>query len=170
MRSHEEKHLASRTDGDDRCFRHARSLVLWASLGCLPLGCGSAGGAGTDGSPGTGGQTATGGHAGTAGGTGTGGNDAGTLGGGAAAGTLVLSIGGTTQGTTYDSLVVTGQARLAGQLVIKFVNGFTPIAGQRFVLVTAGKGILGSFGLIDSGGVGIVPGQDANTFYITIAP
>ena len=54
-----------------------------------------------------------------------------------AAGSLNISIGGTTAGTTYDQLKVTQGATLGGTLNVTLANGFTPSVGQNFVIVSA---------------------------------
>ena len=46
--------------------------------------------------------------------------------------TLNIEIGGTTQGTGYDHLNVTGDLALDGALEVSLINGFNPIAGQSF--------------------------------------
>jgi len=53
-------------------------------------------------------------------------------------GTLQFDIGGTARGTGYDGLNVSGAANIAGgKVVLNFVNGFAPHAGDRFTLVDA---------------------------------
>lgn len=47
---------------------------------------------------------------------------------------LTMKLGGTAQGSGYDHLNITGQATLGGRLVVTFVNGFTPAAGDSFDL------------------------------------
>jgi hypothetical protein len=51
-------------------------------------------------------------------------------------GTLVVEIGGTTQGVSYDVLKIDGTAILGGTLDVRFVNGFVPRPGDRFDVVT----------------------------------
>ena len=46
--------------------------------------------------------------------------------------TLNVEIGGTTQGTGYDHLNITGDLTLDGVLDVALINGFIPIAGQSF--------------------------------------
>jgi len=51
-------------------------------------------------------------------------------------GTLAIELGGTTAGTDYDQLVVTGVATLDGTLDASLIPGFTPSAGQNFTIMT----------------------------------
>jgi hypothetical protein len=55
-----------------------------------------------------------------------------------AGGTLSLRIGGTTAGTQFDQLQVTGNASLAGALKETLINGFAPTT-QTFKVVTYGS-------------------------------
>ena len=59
-------------------------------------------------------------------------------------GTLNVSIGGTTVGTQYSQLKVTGTASLGGTLTAGMVNAFTPSVGQTFTILTASS-ISGAF-------------------------
>jgi len=59
-------------------------------------------------------------------------------------GTMNVSIGGTTVGTQYSQLQVTGAASLGGTLTAALVNGFTPTVGQTFTVLTA-SGVAGTF-------------------------
>ena len=83
-------------------------------------------------------------------------------------GRLLLNIGGTSQGTTYDSLNVAGSATLGGELDVTFTPPFVPTSGQKFVLVTATGGIRGSFQKVTTTGATVTTGQDANTFFVTV--
>jgi hypothetical protein len=47
-----------------------------------------------------------------------------------------FELGGTTAGTGYDQLVITGDAALAGTLSVSLVNAFTPTIGAVFELMT----------------------------------
>ncbi|MBI2752995.1 MAG: filamentous hemagglutinin N-terminal domain-containing protein [Betaproteobacteria bacterium] len=75
-------------------------------------------------------------------------------------GTLDMQIGGTTAGTEYDLLIVTGSASLDGTLNTTLINGFVPAAGSTFTLVQSGGALTGTFG-------SIVPptGTTASTLY-----
>lgn len=59
-------------------------------------------------------------------------------------GTLQIELGGTTAGTGYDRLAVTGNVVLGGNLVITRLPGFTMTAGQTFTFVTGGS-VTGTF-------------------------
>ena len=59
-------------------------------------------------------------------------------------GAMNVSIGGTTVGTQYSQLKVTGSASLGGTLSAALVNGFTPTIGQTFTILTASS-ISGTF-------------------------
>ncbi len=54
-----------------------------------------------------------------------------------AGGTLKIEIGGTTLGSQYDSLTIVGNAALDGIVDVALVNGFSPVAGQQFTILTA---------------------------------
>jgi hypothetical protein len=64
----------------------------------------------------------------------------------ASTGTLLVSIGGTTVGTQYSQLQLTGTgaANLAGPLTATVINAFAPAVGQTFTIVSA-KSIAGAF-------------------------
>ncbi len=63
-------------------------------------------------------------------------------------GLLQIEIGGTTRGSQYDALVVTGAATLGGKLSVSFVNGFTPTAGTQFDILDWAS-MTGTFATID---------------------
>ncbi|MCB0289386.1 MAG: hypothetical protein KDH97_03935, partial [Calditrichaeota bacterium] len=50
-----------------------------------------------------------------------------------------VEIGGNTPGSSYDQLMVSGSAQLDGTLNISLVNGFEPVAGQTFSIMTYGS-------------------------------
>ena len=55
------------------------------------------------------------------------------------AGKLTMELGGTTPGTQYDKLSITGDATLNGALQVSLINGFAPQLGNQFeLLLTAG--------------------------------
>lgn len=64
-----------------------------------------------------------------------------------AAGHLQIELGGTTQGTTYDLLRVTGLANLGGTLDVTLVPGFVPLPGTTFDFMTYGASV-GDFGIV----------------------
>jgi hypothetical protein len=51
-------------------------------------------------------------------------------------GTVQAEIGGLASGTEHDQLIVTGDATFGGKLVLQFMNGFAPRAGDQFNVVT----------------------------------
>ena len=53
--------------------------------------------------------------------------------------TFEAEIGGSTPGTGFDQISVTGTATLAGTLNLRLINGFTPAVGQQFRVVSAGS-------------------------------
>jgi hypothetical protein len=59
-------------------------------------------------------------------------------------GTIQAEIGGTTAGTEYDQLAVSGAVTLGGNLVISTINDFKPVAGQTYTIIT-GSSVTGSF-------------------------
>ncbi len=54
----------------------------------------------------------------------------------AASGVLDMELGGTSQGTSYDLLKITGGASLGGTLKLSLIDGFTGAAGNTFDLLT----------------------------------
>jgi autotransporter-associated beta strand protein len=84
-----------------------------------------------------------------------------------AAGQLTLAIAGTSPGVNHDHLTVAGAAVLGGSLSLNFSGSYAK--GQKFVLINAAGGVSGAFGSItSSGGVTVVPGQDATSFFVTV--
>jgi hypothetical protein len=51
-------------------------------------------------------------------------------------GTLDIGIGGTTPGTGYDQLNITGSATLAGTLNVSLINGWAPSSGDVYQILT----------------------------------
>lgn len=56
-----------------------------------------------------------------------------------ASSTLEIELGGYLSGEEFDQLIVTGQAILAGQLVVNLINGFAPQLGDTFDILMAGS-------------------------------
>jgi fibronectin-binding autotransporter adhesin len=50
-------------------------------------------------------------------------------------GTIAFELGGTTAGTTYDQLVVSGSVFLAGELQLSLAHGFVPQLGDTFFII-----------------------------------
>ncbi|MGE3241276.1 MAG: hypothetical protein AB7I57_09430, partial [Pirellulales bacterium] len=63
-----------------------------------------------------------------------------------AQGKLAIDIGGTSAGTTYDSVGVSGSAILGGSLELNLANSFAPHAADTFSIFNAVGGVLGVFG------------------------
>ena len=63
-------------------------------------------------------------------------------------GALDVTIGGTTAGTKYDQLHVSGTASLNGTLNISLASGFTPTVGSTFDIVNASS-ITGPFSTVN---------------------
>ena len=53
-------------------------------------------------------------------------------------GVLEIQLGGTTAGTQYDQLTVTGTATLAGTLNVSLIDGFIPQVGDSFTILPYG--------------------------------
>lgn len=62
----------------------------------------------------------------------------------ASTGTLLIELSGTTAGTGYDQLAVSGSTTLNGTLDLRTINGFMPAAGQSFTVLTA-NAVTGTF-------------------------
>ena len=71
----------------------------------------------------------------------------------AADATLIIEIGGTTLGTDYDSITVSGTSDLAGTLQIELINDFTPAAGATFTILSSGT-INGDFAAVLGADIG----------------
>ena len=61
---------------------------------------------------------------------------------------LVMELAGTTVGTTYDQLQVSGQLSLGGTLDVVLIPGFTPTAGNAFDLLEWGT-LVGTFNTLN---------------------
>ena len=64
---------------------------------------------------------------------------------------LALNIAGRTQGAGYDSLTITGPATLGGNLQFTLANGFVPLPGDTFTVLTASS-VSGTFLNVADGG------------------
>ncbi|HKS23076.1 MAG TPA: hypothetical protein VJZ76_09790 [Thermoanaerobaculia bacterium] len=54
-------------------------------------------------------------------------------------GSLAIQLAGTSPGTQYDRLIVSGSVTLGGTLNVTAIDGFTPIAGNIFQILTFGS-------------------------------
>ncbi len=62
----------------------------------------------------------------------------------AAVGEFAVDLGGQVQGDKYDWLDVIGNARLGGEIEVQLIDGFTPMIGDMFQVLTAGS-VIGTF-------------------------
>jgi hypothetical protein len=62
----------------------------------------------------------------------------------ASGGAFSVPIGGTTAGTQFSQLGLSGTAMLAGALNVSLINGFTPAVGNQFTILTAAS-VTGQF-------------------------
>jgi uncharacterized repeat protein (TIGR01451 family) len=88
-----------------------------------------------------------------------------------ASGAVNIELGGTTAGSGYDQLNVSGLATLAGTLNVSLINGFTPSLGQSFKVVGYGSRT-GTFttltGLDLGGGLRLDPSYGATGLTLTV--
>ena len=56
--------------------------------------------------------------------------------------TLLIELGGTTQGTNYDFVNVTGDVALDGTLNVSLFGGFTGISGNQFDIISSGTNVM----------------------------
>ncbi len=64
--------------------------------------------------------------------------------------TLAVEIGGTAPGVGHDQLKVIGTATIAGTLHVERANGFMPLPGDNFTILSASGPVVGFFDAIDS--------------------
>ena len=64
-------------------------------------------------------------------------------------GAYEVALGGLTAGSQYSQLNVSGSASLAGALNVRFANGFTPVAGNQFIILKA-SAVSGTFSTINA--------------------
>jgi hypothetical protein len=87
-------------------------------------------------------------------------------------GTLAIKLGGTTAGTGYDQLQVTGATTLDGTLTVTLINGFNPALNNTFNILTFGSHT-GDFATENfpalSGGLVFVPSFSATALILTVA-
>jgi T5SS/PEP-CTERM-associated repeat protein len=75
-----------------------------------------------------------------------------------AEGTLAIELGGSTAGTEYDQLAVSGPADLGGTLEVSFLGRFRPALGDTFTILTASS-VEGTFTTLDLPVWGKYPNQ-----------
>jgi hypothetical protein len=88
-----------------------------------------------------------------------------------ASGAVNVELGGTTAGSGYDQLNVSGLATLAGTLNVSLINGFTPSLGQTFQVVGYGSHT-GTFTTLSGtdlgGGLRLAPTYGATGLTLTV--
>lgn len=65
-----------------------------------------------------------------------------------ATGVMDVQIGGTTVGTQYSQLSVTGTVTLGGTLNATLINNFKPVTGDQFTIINAPSGLTGTFATV----------------------
>ena len=89
------------------------------------------------------------------------------------AGTVEIQIGGLTPGTKHDQITHKGTANLGGELSIELVDGFKPLPGDSFTIMTFKSGT-GEFEFLNgqtinnAGGFEIIYGENDVTL-VTVA-
>jgi outer membrane autotransporter protein len=78
-------------------------------------------------------------------------------------GILKLDVGGTQAGTSYDQLHISGTATLGGTITVNLSNGYTPVSGSTFTLLTFGSSS-GTFSSISTPGWSPTPHYDSGDF------
>jgi hypothetical protein len=66
-----------------------------------------------------------------------------------ATGVMDVQIGGTTPGTQYSQVNITGTAALTGTLNIAIIKSFKPTIGQTFTILNASTGVTGTFSVVN---------------------
>ena len=89
-----------------------------------------------------------------------------------ATGALNVELGGTTAGTGYDQLNVTGAVTLAGDLNVAAINGFLPASGNTFQVLTFGSrpgttDFTNKNGLNLGSGTNLIPAYSATDLQLT---
>ena len=89
------------------------------------------------------------------------------------AGTLAVDVGGTTQGTAfqtgqYDYLTVSGSTNLEGNLAIRLINGFAPNSSTAFTVLNSTGTLTGAFANVAPGQLLVTSGGEG-TFVVTMA-
>ncbi len=82
-------------------------------------------------------------------------------------GELTLPVDGVSKGVNHGHITATGAATLDGTLNLNFTGTYTP--GQQLVLIDADGGVSGEFSsIVTTGGVSVVGGQTATTYFVTV--
>jgi Immunoglobulin I-set domain len=83
-----------------------------------------------------------------------------------ASGVLNLEIGGVAEGTEFDQLVISGTASLGGAIHVSLLNGFRPMVGTSFRVMTYGSdsGVFLGVNVVTAGtGLTFAPNYDATS-------
>jgi uncharacterized repeat protein (TIGR01451 family) len=83
-----------------------------------------------------------------------------------AAGVYSVKIGGTSAGQ-FDTLTTTGAVTLGASLNVSLINGFTPSAGQSFVILQAGS-ISGQFATTNLASLGMMVNYSSTAVTLTV--
>jgi hypothetical protein len=86
-------------------------------------------------------------------------------------GILNMEIAGLTAATQFDQLAISGTATLAGTLNVQLLNGFIPVSGNRFALLTFGSHS-GSFGTVtglQENGINFTPQYDPGDYSLYLS-
>jgi len=66
-----------------------------------------------------------------------------------ATGVMDVQIGGTTVGSQYSQINVTGPVTLGGTLSAALINNFKPVSGDQFIVINAPSGVTGTFATVN---------------------
>ena len=78
-----------------------------------------------------------------------------------ATGVVVAEVGGATPGTQHDQFIVTGTSTIGGKLILQFINGYAPKAGDHFNVLNMTGATTGAFAAIEV--AGLEPGAQFQT-------
>ena len=70
-----------------------------------------------------------------------------------ATGVIVAEVGGATPGTQHDKFIVTGTSVMGGKLILQFINGYAPKAGEHFDVLNTTGAATGAFAEVEVGGL-----------------
>jgi phage baseplate assembly protein gpV len=85
-------------------------------------------------------------------------------------GVLLIELGGTTAGTGYDQLKVSGAASLAGTLTVSLLDSFTPASGDSFQVLTFASrtGDFATKNFPDLGSLSLVAAYNTGNLTLTV--
>ena len=86
----------------------------------------------------------------------------------ASGGTLSAEIAGSTPGTGYDQIVVTGAVNVGGATLSATLGNFAPVAGNSFILISndGNDGVVGTFSGLAEGSTVTLGGRDFQISYV----